>query len=266
MIKQDIIIESSEVTVEFGSGDIFLATKRHPDGGKVSILIREMEEQEKIGERVNDPKFNMDSVPIIMDFNNVNSLYAFRDIVNKAIELFEEKPDENGNLFIVKTNNVFVNMDKKFEVGKYIEALDKVEKATVPVVNQLIVPVDDDNELLCHIYRNKNMKEISVYARNGINVAGMFGLNFFNFASPEVTIKVNYSKTLDVPNITINDKNGSSFVAPTTDSIVSFMDHISAVFRPTFYLVCGEESCEVDKTIKDIIDKTKDKDYSCYVK
>lgn len=260
MITQKCQMELKEMVCDFGKGDIYVGMNPRPDDpNKVSIEFANGKPL-GIGTRVygeNSP------TPLIMNFDNVESLEAIKEVAEAAITTLKVKKEYMAEPkepeFIVKTDSILVTevfrrsnpspLKVMEDTEKYLENGDIKEI----VVSENLILKDGYIGLL--IARKYNKSTVKVSAPDGIII--LVGNKAINFKSDKIALLYGdtYGKYGDTYGnqkqlAIINSGNRYMIPAETPEKAVEMLEKINKVFTPDYTIVGRGSSALADSMEK----------------
>lgn len=247
MITQKFQMELREMVCDFGKGDIHVGINPRPDDpNKVSIEFANGEPLE-IGTRVygeNSP------TPLIMNFDNVESLEAIKEIAEAAITTLKVKKEymtePKEPEFIVKTDSILVTEAFRRSNPSPLKVMEDTEKYLENgdikeiVVSENLILKDGYIGLL--IARKYNKSTVKVSAPDGIII--LVGNKAINFKSDKIALLYGdtYGKYGDTYGnqkqlAIINSGNRYMIPAETPEKAVEMLEKINKVFTPDYTIV-----------------------------
>ena len=247
MITQKYQIELKEMVCDFGKGDIHVGMNPRPDDpNKVSIEFANGKPL-GIGTRVygeNSP------TPLIMNFDNVESLEAIKEIAEAAITTLKVKKEymtePKESEFIVKTDSILVTEAFRRSNPSPLKVMEDTEKYLENgdikeiVVSENLILKDGYIGLL--IARKYNKSTVKVSAPDGIII--LVGNKAINFKSDKIALLYGdtYGKYGDTYGnqkqlAIINSGNRYMIPAETPEKAVEMLEKINKVFTPDYAIV-----------------------------
>ena len=247
MITQKCQMELSEMVCDFGKGDIHVGMNPRPDDpNKVSIEFANGKPL-GIGTRVygeNSP------TPLIMNFDNVESLEAIKEIAEAAITTLKVKKEymtePKEPEFIVKTDSILVTEAFRRSNPSPLKVMEDTEKYLENgdikeiIVSENLILKDGYIGLL--IARKYNKSTVKVSAPDGIII--LVGNKAINFKSDKIALLYGdtYGKYGDTYGnqkqlAIINSGNRYMIPAETPEKAVEMLEKINKVFTPDYAIV-----------------------------
>lgn len=247
MITQKCQMELREMVCDFGKGDIHVGMNPRPDDpNKVSIEFANGKPLE-IGTRVygeNSP------TPLIMNFDNVESLEAIKKVAEAAITTLKVKKEymtePKEPEFIVKTDSILVTEAFRRSNPSPLKVMEDTEKYLENgdikeiVVSENLILKDGYIGLL--IARKYNKSTVKVSAPDGIII--LVGNKAINFKSDKIALLYGdtYGKYGDTYGnqkqlAIINSGNRYMIPAETPEKAVEMLEKINKVFTPDYAIV-----------------------------
>lgn len=184
MIKQDVVVKVGGMVAEFSKGDIAVGVKK-TSNNNVVITFSNLAEKHNIGDNVTDEK-NV-YTPMVMVFENLDSINVVRKMFDKAAKMLKEKENE-AKTFVVPIENIFVTSafktsnpkaEKILECAKHFDATGELDRELV-VKNSLTL---EDGYVAYLVALYNGVKEVKVVAPNGVRVkVGNEAVTFVNNA------------------------------------------------------------------------------------
>lgn len=178
MINQMVQLSLGKMICDFGKGDISVGVAGIPyELDKVAITFSNTKKNQKIGSDVD--RENCGDTPIVMMFDNIESLNVVKTSVEKAIEVLNEKlavqavPEKPE--FIVPYKNVIVlnafkesnpSATKVLDCMKHFQETGKIDRDII--VNENLILRDGYVGYL--VAGHNAMEKIKVVAENGIKI------------------------------------------------------------------------------------------------
>lgn len=181
MIEQSVQVKPGSMVANFGNGDIAVGARfKDGDPNKVIVEFSALKEEHKIGDKVN--KENVCCTPIIMEFDNIQSIEVIMNAFESAIALLSHEKlrniiapsfsAENREFTIpIKSIQIPKNFTNPSPV-KIMECLKKYQQ-TGDIGKNIYV---DDKKVLTDGYvgllvlDNENAENVKVIAPDGITV------------------------------------------------------------------------------------------------
>lgn len=247
MITQKCQMELREMVCDFGKGDIHVGMNPRPDDpNKVSIEFANGKPL-GIGTRVygeNSP------TPLIMNFDNVESLETIKEIAEAAITTLKVKKEymtePKEPEFIVKTDSILVTEAFRRSNPSPLKVMEDTEKYLENgdikeiVVSENLILKDGYIGLL--IARKYNKSTVKVSAPDGIII--LVGNKAINFKSDKIALSYGdtYGKYGDTYGnqkqlAIINSGNRYMIPAETPEKAVEMLEKINKVFTPDYAIV-----------------------------
>lgn len=238
MITQKYQIELKEMVCDFGKGDIHVGMNpRLDDPSKVSIEFANGKPLE-IGTHVHG---EIMPTPLIMNFDNVESLETIKKIVEAAIAALKVKKEymaeSKESEFIVKTDSIFVAEAFKKSNPSPLKVMESTEKYLKNGdIKEIIVSENltlKDGYIGLLVARKYNKSTVKVSAPDGIKI--LVGNSVVTFKSDKIALLYNdvYGKRL----IIINSGNRYMIPAETPEKAVEMLEKINKVFTPNYTIV-----------------------------
>lgn len=171
MIKQDVVVKVGCMVAEFSKGDIAVGVRK-TDNNNVAVTLSNLPEKHNIGEDVSNERDVC--TPMVMVFDNLDSLNVVRKIFDKAAKMLKEKENE-AKTFVVPIENIFVTSafktsnpkaEKILECAKYFDATGELDRDIV-VKNSLTL---EDGYVAYLVALYNGVKAVKVVAPNGVRV------------------------------------------------------------------------------------------------
>lgn len=247
MITQKCQMELREMVCDFGKGDIHVGMNPRPDDpNKVSIEFANGKPL-GIGTRVygeNSP------TQLIMNFDNVESLEAIKEIAEAAITTLKVKKEymtePKEPEFIVKTDSILVTEAFRRSNPSPLKVMEDTEKYLENgdikeiIVSENLILKDGYIGLL--IARKYNKSTVKVSAPDGIII--LVGNKAINFKSDKIALLYGdtYGKYGDTYGnqkqlAIINSGNRYMIPAETPEKAVEMLEKINKVFTPDYAIV-----------------------------
>lgn len=247
MITQKCQMELREMVCDFGKGDIHVGMNPRPDDpNKVSIEFANGKPL-GIGTRVYGEN---SQTPLIMNFDNVESLEAIKEIAEAAITTLKVKKEymtePKEPEFIVKTDSILVTEAFRRSNPSPLKVMEDTEKYLENgdikeiVVSENLILKDGYIGLL--IARKYNKSTVKVSAPDGIII--LVGNKAINFKSDKIALLYGdtYGKYGDTYGnqkqlAIINSGNRYMIPAETPEKAVEMLEKINKVFTPDYAIV-----------------------------
>lgn len=240
MITQKCQMELREMVCDFGKGDIHVGMNPRPDDpNKVSIEFANGKPL-GIGTRVygeNSP------TPLIMNFDNVESLEAIKEIAEAAITTLKVKKEymtePKEPEFIVKTDSILVTEAFRRSNPSPLKVMEDTEKYLENgdikeiVVSENLILKDGYIGLL--IARKYNKSTVKVFAPDGIII--LVGNKAINFKSDKIALLYGDVYGEQKQLAIINSGNRYMIPAETPEKAVEMLEKINKVFTPDYTIV-----------------------------
>lgn len=171
MIKQDVVVKVGCMVAEFSKGDIAVGVMK-TDKNNVAVTLSNLPEKHNVGDDVSNEKDVC--TPMVMIFENLDSLNVVRKIFDKAAKMLKEKENETKT-FVVPIENIFVTSafktsnpkaEKILECSKYFDATGELDRDIV-VKNSLTL---EDGYVAYLVALYNGVKVVKVVAPNGVRV------------------------------------------------------------------------------------------------
>lgn len=241
MITQKCQMELKEMVCDFGKGDIHVGMNPRPDDpNKVSIEFANGKPL-GIGTRVYGENL---PTPLIMNFDNVESLEAIKEIAEAAITTLKVKKEymtePKEPEFIVKTDSILVTEAFRRSNPSPLKVMEDTEKYLENgdikeiVVSENLILKDGYIGLL--IARKYNKSTVKVSAPDGIII--LVGNKAINFKSDKIALL--YGDVIGNPPkqlVIINSGNRYMIPAETPEKAVEMLEKINKVFTPDYTIV-----------------------------
>lgn len=236
MISQDVSVKVNSMIAMFSDGDICVSTMR-TENNNVAVAFSNIGKGHNIGDNVTTEDMKKSSTPLIMVFNNSDSLNVVKEIFERASDLMQQKEEEEkATNFVVPYKNIYVTSafrntnpspEKIMRSQSFYAENKKLDREIV--VKESLTLEDGYVGYLVAGFNNLNYVEVT--APNGIKTK--VGNNVVVFRNNKVFL--DYVAKEDGNDFVLKVCNSGKIYNVTVKDICEAVEHIkklSSVFIP----------------------------------